>query len=163
MRVYRGFEAARAAIARRVPLEETEVPEAVQRRLAQIFGVEISPFQAVSRILADLRKTGDHALADYTASIDGVEMASVEVERQEIEDAYTNLSPETRDALQLAADRIRSFHQVNLPRTWVDFDSGLGQMVRPLERVGLYVPGGRAAYPSTVLMTAIPAKVAGVP
>ncbi|MSQ26678.1 MAG: histidinol dehydrogenase [Dehalococcoidia bacterium] len=163
MRVYRGFEAAREAIARRVPLEETEVPAAVQRRLAQVFGVEISPVQAVSRILADLRETGDRALAHYTASIDGVELASVEVERRAIEEAYANLPAATCDALHVAAERIRSFHQVGVPRTWVDFESGLGQMVRPLERVGLYVPGGRAAYPSTVLMTAIPAKVAGVP
>ena len=163
MKVLRGFPAARDAVSRRVPLEETELPEAAQRRLAEVFGVEISAAEAVSRILSDVRQTGDRALAHYTASIDGVELASIEVARLEIDEAYANLAKETRDALEVAAERIRSFHQSSLPRTWVDFSSGLGQIVRPLERVGLYVPGGRAAYPSTVLMTAIPAKVAGVP
>ena len=163
MRVWRGYQAAREAILHRTSLEEASPPEAVSQRLRELFGVEISPQEAVARILAAVRETGDAALLDYTRRIDGPALTSLEVSPGEIRRAYEELSPEVRTALELAASRIRAFHQAHLPTTWVDFSSGLGQITRALDRVGLYVPGGRAAYPSTVLMTAIPASVAGVP
>ena len=72
------------------------------------------------------------------------------------------MPPQLLESLQLAAGRVRKFHEATLPRNWVDLEQGLGELVRPLQRVGLYAPGGTAAYPSTVLMTAIPARVAGV-
>jgi histidinol dehydrogenase len=143
-------------------LEDSDLPDAVRERLTTVFGVEISPAAAVERILAAVRSEGDAALLDLTRRIDGVTLDRIEVDRSEITAAYRSLDPTIREALEVAAERVRAFHAVAPPRTWVDFEGGLGQMVRPLERIGLYVPGGRAAYPSTVLMTAVPARVAGV-
>ena len=80
----------------------------------------------------------------------------------EMKRARDSVSNALRKALETAAQRVRDFHQAVLPRSWVDLEKGLGEIVRPLKRVGLYAPGGTAAYPSTVLMTAIPARVAGV-
>ena len=82
--------------------------------------------------------------------------------RRGVADAKKRVSPELRESLELAAARIRSFHESTMPVDWMDSQQGLGELVRPLDRVGLYAPGGTAAYPSTVLMTAIPARVAGV-
>lgn len=162
MRLLRGYAAAREAFLARQPLEQTPLPERMAAGLRSIFGVEISPHEAVSRILTDVRAQGDAALLDYTRRIDGAELATLAVSSQELEEAVRQTPAEVLQALEVAAARIRAFHERCRPSGWVDFSSGLGQLVRPLDRVGLYAPGGRAAYPSTVLMTAIPARVAGV-
>ena len=123
---------------------------------------------AVAAILADVRARGDAALLDYTARFDRVRAASVarlELPSSEMEAAFTSLAPQERDALEIAARRIRAFHERQLAQDWSFTESDgtrLGQRVTPLARVGLYVPGGKAAYPSSVLMNALPAKVAGV-
>ena len=125
----------------------------------------------VEAILADVRERGDAALLEYTARFDGLEFESVaelEIGRHELQAALDALLPAQRSALESAASRIRDFHQRQLEatgRSWNYRDADgtlLGQKVTPLERVGIYVPGGKAAYPSSVLMNAIPAKVAGV-
>ena len=125
----------------------------------------------VEAILADVRERGDAALLEYTARFDGLEFESVaelEIGRYELQAALDALPPAQRSALESAASRIRDFHQRQLEatgRSWNYLDADgtlLGQKVTPLERVGIYVPGGKAAYPSSVLMNAIPAKVAGV-
>ena len=125
----------------------------------------------VEAILADVRERGDAALLEYTARFDGLEFESVaelEIGRYELQAALDALLPAQRSALESAASRIRDFHQRQLEatgRSWNYRDADgtlLGQKVTPLERVGIYVPGGKAAYPSSVLMSAIPAKVAGV-
>ena len=125
----------------------------------------------VEAILADVRERGDAALLEYTARFDGLEFESVaelEIGRYELQAALDALPPAQRSALESAASRIRDFHQRQLEatgRSWNYRDADgtlLGQKVTPLERVGIYVPGGKAAYPSSVLMSAIPAKVAGV-
>ena len=125
----------------------------------------------VEAILADVRERGDAALLEYTARFDGLEFESVaelEIGRYELQAALDALPPAQRSALESAASRIRDFHQRQLEatgRSWNYRDADgtlLGQKVTPLERVGIYVPGGKAAYPSSVLMNAIPAKVAGV-
>lgn len=162
MKVLTGYKAAIEALDQRKPLEESAPPN-VLARLAELFGAEISPADAVARILKDVREQGDRALLDYTERIDGVRLGSLEVSREEIEEAWKQVEPQVREALQTAAGRIRSFHEAHRPATHIDRKKGLGQIVIPLDRVGLYVPGGKAAYPSTVLMTAVPAKVAGVP
>ena len=127
--------------------------------------------QRVAQILADVRSRGDAAVLDYTERFDGVTAASVaalELGRDELRQAFDTLPAVQRDALQAAAMRVRSFHERQLDasaRSWsyVDADGNrLGQKVTPLDRVGIYVPGGKAAYPSSVLMNAIPAQVAGV-
>lgn len=124
--------------------------------------------QTVDRILRAVRERGDDALRSATAEYDGFEAASARdlvVPAEEFEAAERALAPATRAALVYAAERIERYHAAAPPKSWRITDehgSVLGQEVRPLERVGVYVPGGRAAYPSTVLMTVVPARVAGV-
>jgi histidinol dehydrogenase len=123
--------------------------------------------QQVAEILAAVRDKGDAALVELTERFDGVRLdpAAIRVPDAEIDAAALQVSPETMAALAYAAGRIEAFHRAAMPRSWSMTDaagSRLGQDVRPLDRVGIYVPGGRAAYPSTVLMTAVPARVAGV-
>ncbi len=126
----------------------------------------------VAEIIADVRKRGDAALLELTARFDGVRAASVaelEIGADELLAAFEAITPAQRSALQAAAERVRDYHQRQLDassRSWHYSDSDgtrLGQKVTPLDRVGIYVPGGKAAYPSSVLMNAIPAHVAGVP
>jgi histidinol dehydrogenase len=123
---------------------------------------------AVDRILADVRERGDRALIELTARFDGFaapSAAELRIRPDELAAAERALAPATRAALGYAAERIERYHAAALPKSWRITDehgSLLGQEIRPLERVGVYIPGGRAAYPSTVLMTALPARVAGV-
>ena len=122
--------------------------------------------QRVKDIVRDVRARGDAALFEYTERFDGAKLdaASVQVTPEEIRAAYDAAEKPWIDAMREAAARITTFHEKQKQRTWIDFDGGiaLGQMVRPLERVGVYVPGGTAAYPSSVLMNVLPARVAGV-
>jgi histidinol dehydrogenase len=123
--------------------------------------------ETVRAIIADVRQRGDAALFDYTARFDRLQLsaATIEVTAEEIARALAAVSRESFAALQLAADRIANYHRKQKTETWLSTDEEdilLGQMVRPLDRVGIYVPGGKAAYPSSVLMNAVPAKVAGV-
>ncbi|MEO7055414.1 MAG: histidinol dehydrogenase [Caldimonas sp.] len=126
---------------------------------------------AVTTILADVRARGDAAVLEYTRRFDGVDaasMADLEIDADELAAALAALPMAQRRALEAAAGRVRDFHERQLEatgRSWSYRDgdgSMLGQKVTPLERVGVYVPGGKAAYPSSVLMNALPAKVAGV-
>ena len=116
--------------------------------------------KAVRRILADVRKRGDAAVRAYTKKFDGASPKEFSLANR-----LEAISPEQADALRAAHERIRAFHERQLQKSW-DFTEAdgtrLGQQVTPLERVGLYVPGGKAAYPSSVLMNAVPARVAGV-
>lgn len=122
----------------------------------------------VSEIIADVRKRGDEALLEYTRKFDRVEagsMSDLEIDKTELDRALADLPDEEREALRAAADRIRDYHRRQKGESWEYQEADgtrLGQQVRPLDRVGLYVPGGKAAYPSSVLMNVIPAQVAGV-
>jgi len=122
----------------------------------------------VARVVADVRARGDTALLEYTAEFDRVEapsVAALEITAEEMQRAWAALPEATRAALQTAAQRIRVYHERQKLASWSYSDSDgseFGQRVTPLDRVGIYVPGGRAAYPSSVLMNAIPAQVAGV-
>jgi histidinol dehydrogenase len=127
--------------------------------------------ERVASILADVKARGDAAVLDYTARFDGVNAASVaelELTREELKAAFDAITPAQRSALEAAAQRVRSYHERQLAasgQSWRYRDEDgtlLGQKVTPLDRVGIYVPGGKAAYPSSVLMNAIPAHVAGV-
>lgn len=127
--------------------------------------------QRVEQILADVRARGDAAVLEYTARFDGVQaaaMSALELGRDELRAAFEALPAAQRDALDAAARRVQAFHERQLEatsRSWSYRDTDgtlLGQKVTPLDRVGIYVPGGKAAYPSSVLMNAIPAQVAGV-
>ncbi|MBN8488922.1 MAG: histidinol dehydrogenase [Burkholderiales bacterium] len=127
--------------------------------------------QRVADILADVQARGDAAVLDYTARFDGLaadSVAALELTRDELKAAFEAITPAQRGALQAAAARVRSYHERLLAasgQSWSYRDEDgtlLGQKVTPLDRVGIYVPGGKAAYPSSVLMNAIPAHVAGV-
>ena len=162
MKIISDFQKARD-ILQRATFDFGEVPLEVKRRIKEAFAVELTPEEAVGRIIAAVRDKGDAALLDFTKRIDGIELASLEVSEEERRRAYGKVDRELIAALNIAAERVRSFHQVQLRHCFKEFiDGGLGQVVRPLERVGIYVPGGTACYPSTVLMTTIPARVAGV-
>ncbi|BAL23094.1 histidinol dehydrogenase [Azoarcus sp. KH32C] len=123
---------------------------------------------AVTEILGAVRTTGDAAVIEYTRRFDRLDvssMAELELPKSELKAALDSLTVEQREALRIAADRVRIYHERQRAESW-DYTEAdgtrLGQKVTPLDRVGLYVPGGRASYPSSVLMNAIPAKVAGV-
>jgi len=127
--------------------------------------------ERVAAILADVRARGDAAVLEYTARFDGLQapsVAALELTRAELRAAFDAITPAQRQALESAARRVRSYHERQLEacgRSWQYRDedgSLLGQKVTPLDRVGIYVPGGKAAYPSSVLMSALPAHVAGV-
>ena len=146
----------------RVPQEETPAPPHLAESIQRIFGEALTVEEAVERIISDVRGNGDIALADYARRIDGAVPVWLRVPPEDIERAYRETPQDLIDALTLAADRIRTFHERAMPESWSDDATGLGQRFVPVRAVGVYVPGGTASYPSTVLHTAIPAKVAGV-
>lgn len=122
--------------------------------------------KAVEAILADIEQRGDAAVREYTKRFDGIDLDSFLVSPEEIDDAVDIVGPDFMAILEEAAANIRAYHERQVEQTWIDtFRPGvrLGAKFTPIQRVGVYVPGGTAAYPSTVLMDTIPAHVAGVP
>lgn len=124
--------------------------------------------QTVDKILADVKENGDKALFGYTEKFDGLKLTSdtLTVTKAEIDEAYGQVDAELLRVIRHSAQRIRVFHEKQKRNSWIEPEPNgetLGQLIRPLERVGVYVPGGKAAYPSSVLMNIVPAKVAGVP
>jgi histidinol dehydrogenase len=158
-------ETARRSILKRTPPDEASLPPAMLERLAALFGENIGPEEAVKRILRDIRTRGDLAVREWSARLDGFPAgAALRVTQAELETALAALPLPERDALELAANRIREFYRRQPLSSWFTNDLGgtLGQFIRPHKRVGLYVPAGTAPLPSSVLMSAIPAQVAGV-
>ena len=156
---------AQQTILRRLAWDELNIPDPILDRLEELFGQRISPDEAVRRILADVRQKGDAAILDYTRRIDGVELPGLVVSKAQIQAAYDQVEPQVVDAIRLSAQRIEAFHRRQPSLSWIhnDADGTLGQLVRPIGRVGVYIPGGSAPLFSSLLMTAIPARVAGVP
>lgn len=121
--------------------------------------------KAVKSIIAEVRKNGDEAVRSFTEKFDGIQLSSFAASSAEVEEAYSTIDPSILEVIKEAAANIRSFHEKQLRPSWMTTDENgtmLGQKVTPLDSAGLYVPGGTAAYPSSVLMNVIPAKVAGV-
>jgi histidinol dehydrogenase len=153
---------------RQLDADAAGFPAALKALLDRDQGGDTRVEQDVHRIVDDVRARGDAALLEYTAGFDRLKAGStaeLEVPRARLSQALASLAPEVRKALTDAADRIRRYHARQKSGSWQyreDDGTVLGQQVTPLDRVGLYVPGGKAAYPSSVLMNAIPAKVAGV-
>ena len=122
----------------------------------------------VDDIISSIRTDGDKALVNYSIKFDSVQassMADLTLTQSQLKNAFNTLNASEKEALGTAAERVKSYHQKQLQKTWTYTENDgtmLGQKITPLDRVGLYVPGGKAAYPSSVLMNAIPAKVAGV-
>ena len=176
---------ARQTVLRRAAWDDQEVPDIVRAGIRRRFGEELTPAAAVTRVLNDVRRRGEAAALEWTQRIDGVTLASgrvgraafasqipharkrvggVRVSRAEQEAALARLPATLVEALQLARDRIEAFHRKQPVDSWVDAgaDGVLGQLVRPLDAVGVYVPGGTAPLPSSLLMAAVPGRVAGV-
>ena len=149
MKRIKGFDQAKQVLDRKDPLKSLDI--ALEQQ------------QVVADIIGKVRSKGDKALFRYAKELEDAQLDSLEVSQQEISAAYDAADKKLISALELAAERIREFHLACLPKTGViSIDPCLGRQVRPLNKVGIYTPGGTACYPSTVLMTAIPAKVAGV-
>jgi histidinol dehydrogenase len=131
-------------------------------------GLDSEVNQTVTAIIEDVARRGDEAVLEYTARFDRLEAGSVaelEVPRERLLAVLGRIAPAHREALEYAAGRIRRYHEHQFQQSWQYRDEGgnlLGQQITPLERAGIYVPGGKASYPSSVLMNALPAKVAGV-
>lgn len=135
----------------------------VQTKTQQLTDLKVE--SAVREIIANVIKNGDAAVKDYETQFDKVTLTDFKLSQTVIDDAYNNLDPQVKDALLLAKRNITSFHEKEKATGFIDAEQlGVlrGQKLMPLNRVGLYVPGGTAAYPSTLLMSALPAKIAGV-
>jgi len=157
-------QTASQTILKRTPPDEFPLSARVLDNIEKLFGERITAVEAVTRILKDVRMNGDSALRTWTQRLDSLDLTPAPVSKASIQSALASISPAQRDALQQAAKRIEIFHRHQPLTSWFTNELGgtLGQIIRPLQRVGLYVPGGTAPLPSTVLMSAVPARVAGV-
>ncbi len=165
IQIIEGLPAATNHIKRLRDPRATTLPESVAARLRDLFGRDLSAEEAVAQIVADVRRGGDAALREYTVRIDGAAPEALSVDADVLAAAHVALPVDLRDALHLAAGRIRAFHEREPRQSWLEWDGeggALGQVIHPLRRIGVYVPGGTAAYPSSLLMAVIPAQVAGV-
>jgi histidinol dehydrogenase len=156
---------ARATILRRQNWADADFPSSVLDRIERVFGERLMPDAAVSRILSDVRQRGDAALREWSQRIEGAAVDDLLVSAPARRAALDRLDPELRQALQRATDRIAAFHRRQPAQSWLHMDERegtLGQIVRPLASVGVYVPGGTAPLPSSLLMSAVIARVAGV-
>ncbi|PKL68836.1 MAG: histidinol dehydrogenase [Methanobacteriales archaeon HGW-Methanobacteriales-1] len=144
-----------------IEYKREDVIELVKRSQIDVDDVLLS----VQSIINEVKIHGDNALSKFTEKFDGVKLQTFKVSREEIENSYQNLEPEIINSLKKASENIEKFHCSQLPEEWFqEVAPGIcaGQIIRPIESVGCYIPGGRAVYPSTILMTVIPAKIAGV-
>ena len=161
--IWQGVAEARAQLLSRRRPDDDALTEPERLILRRLFDDEPNFEEAVRRIIERVRTGGDRALRELAEAIDGAAPDALVVSDHEFDAARASVAPELINALQHAAERVRRYHELQLEHAAQSFSrDGLGQLVRPLARVGLYVPGTAAVYPSTVLHTAIPARVAGV-
>ena len=161
-----GIEVAERLLKKKA-FDELTLNDRIRQSNVEIFGEDLSPTDLVHRIVQDVRYKEDEALFHYTKLLDHVDLTpkNLMVSEEEFQAAERSVNPDVVASLKKAADNIFSYHEEQKPRSWMTYrahGSILGQEVLPLSRVGIYVPGGTAAYPSSVLMNAIPALVAGV-
>ena len=147
--------------------DQVELNPRIREANKKLFGADLTAAEIVDRIVGDVRRDGDEAVIKYTKLIDRTEFTPEEfvVTEAEYEAAYQEADPAVVESLRKAVENVRRYHQEQKPNSWMTYrDKGsiLGQSVIPLDRVGIYVPGGTAAYPSSVIMNAMPAVVAGV-
>ena len=158
------LETARGGILQRRSWAETDYPASLLDGIERIFGERLTPERAVARVLTDIRAEGDAGLHRWTERIDGVRAQSYAIPSTEWDAALERIDDDLREALRASADRIATFHRHQPANSWLqqDAEGALGQLVRPLDSVGVYVPGGSAPLPSSLLMAAVIARVAGV-
>ena len=147
--------------------DQVELNPRIREANKKLFGADLTAAEIVDKIVGDVRRDGDEAVIKYTKLIDRTEFTPEEfvVTEAEYEAAYQEADPAVVESLRKAAENVRRYHQEQKPNSWMTYreqGSILGQSVIPLDRVGIYVPGGTAAYPSSVIMNAMPAVVAGV-
>jgi histidinol dehydrogenase len=161
--VFEDLSIARRTILRRVPFDEIDVPVSLLNAIEERFGARLTPAEAVDRILRDVRERGDDALCDWAQRLDNY-AGPLEIAPEHCAAALAALDPALREAINLAITGLTRFHQRQVRTSWVEFDAegALGQIITPLRRVGIYVPGGAAPLPSSLLHAAVPARVAGV-
>ena len=163
MRIIRNAEEGRRTLLARKPLDPEKLPLGLRETTFRAFGKELAPDEVVRRVIRDVREDGDNAVNYYNGRFDNAQTEALRVTGDETRAAYDAVDGEVIEALRFAAGRVRSYAEQQLRGSMVDFQfNGLGQITRPLQRVGIYVPGTAAPLPSTVLMCAIPARVAGV-
>ena len=163
MKIYT-VEEAKNSFLKRQPFGQQVVPQKTLDGIQKLFGESLTPTEAVARILADVRARGDQALVEWNTRLDNRSNSSLRVSAEEMQSALNSLPHEQLLALKFSIERVRAFHSKQPASSWMDQSMGgtLGQLLRPIRRVGLYVPGGSAPLPSSVIMSAVPAKVAGV-
>lgn len=157
-----------AELMRKPAFDECTLSPRVQAGVTAMFGEPLTAAQVVDKIVAEVRLGGDKQLLYYTSLLDKVDLEtfSLRVSEAEVTAAQQSVKPKTMAAIRRAIANVRKFHEEQMPKSWLtnrEFGAMLGQKVTPVDSVGIYVPGGTAAYPSSVIMNAIPAKVAGVP
>jgi histidinol dehydrogenase len=163
IRILTDLSEVRAALTRSRGFEEPELSPQARAGVKRVFGEELTAGQVVDRVLERVRTEGDVGVAALTAAIDGQAPDQVEVPRDEWQSAFDRIDPALQQAMRTAAAQIEAFHRHQVRTSWFETTTEgiLGQLVRPIERVGVYAPGGTAVYPSSLLMTAVPARVAG--
>jgi histidinol dehydrogenase len=165
MRIFDDLDTARKTVLLRRSLAQAqELPRTLGERIQTLFGKRLTPDEAVRCLREDVARRGDQALREWTLTIDGLDLDELEVPRDKWEAALSSLSPALVGSMQKAVERVRAFHEQQVVSSWQTSALGgvLGQRVVPLQRVGVYVPGGTAPLPSSLLMAALPARVAGV-
>jgi len=168
IRRFQTVEEARAALLvdrGRLAVDPEALPAGVRAGIRATFGEDLGAEEVVRRVLDDVRTRGDAALRHYTAAFDRADVGELRVSEAQIDAAVARVGEQVMAALQVAAQRIRAFHEQVRRRSWLEHTpagGALGQLIRPLDHVAVYAPGGRAPYPSSVLMAAIPARVAAV-
>ncbi|MDL2280374.1 histidinol dehydrogenase [Selenomonadales bacterium OttesenSCG-928-I06] len=148
-------------------LDEVTLGEGAKNKIKETFGKEMTAQEVVKEIILNIKQKGDEAVFYYTKIIDNTELNkdTLVVSEAEINAAFSRVSPDLLDAVKTAIANVEKFHVEQLPKSWFterEFGSLLGQKYTPVDRVGIYVPGGTAVYPSSVIMNAVPARVAGV-
>lgn len=162
MNIIRGYDAGLEILGKDRLSNWAEPSGTIMSSIHMNFGEEFDLPKAIMKIISDVRERGDRAINQYNQLFDGVTPSLFEVPKEDLSQAYRDTPKRMKEALQAISDRVTDFHKKSLPQGWMDYQQGFGEMFTPISKVGIYVPGGTAAYPSTVLMTAIPAKVAGV-
>ena len=162
IRIYNIEEAIQTILVRNSKFGE-EIPLQIKNSIKEIFGRDLTPEQVVKIIVNDVRERKDLALIDWTCKIDKVSLTQFEETKEDFTKYIQRISPETRKTLEIAYTRIFAFHQSQPITSWMNSNLGglLGQIITPIEKIGIYIPGGNAPLFSSVLMTAIPAVVAG--
>lgn len=161
-----GMERTRSLL-KKPPFDQVKVSDRIREKNKEMFGEDLSAAQVVEKIVDDVRGSGDEAILRYTKLIDGVDFdgRSFAVSDEEYEEAEKIADRQVMESIRKATENVRAYHMEQKPRSWMTYrahGSLLGQSVRALDRVGIYVPGGTAAYPSSAIMNAVPAAVAGV-